>query len=144
MKHVLENGLELNYNYQQARQAKANTRTLVLIHGMGFDLTCWDRIIPYMQEDFHLLRYDFRGHGLSGTDSIDPSRLAQSYVEHLNSLVQQLGIGDFHIVSHGAGCIIGLYYTKSTRLKYIAMCCCPCHCFIRAAQPANMPITAKI
>ncbi|AIQ47685.1 hypothetical protein R70723_18630 [Paenibacillus sp. FSL R7-0273] len=112
MKHVLENGLELNYNYQQARQAKANTRTLVLIHGMGFDLTCWDRIIPYMQEDFHLLRYDFRGHGLSGTDSIDPSRLAQSYVEHLNSLVQQLGIGDFHIVSHGAGCIIGLYYTK--------------------------------
>ncbi|MNB79799.1 putative carboxylesterase nap [compost metagenome] len=113
MKHMLENGLHLHYEYQKARQAHENTRTLVLIHGMGFDHTCWDRIIPYMEDEFHLLRYDFRGHGLSGTDSIDPARLAISYVGHLNSLVSQLGIEDFHIVSHGAGCIIGLYYTKA-------------------------------
>lgn len=112
MKHTLESGLQLHYEYKTAKQARDNTRTLVLIHGMGFDLTSWDRIIPYMEDEFHLLRYDFRGHGLSGTDSIDLSGLAWIYVEHLDSLVCRLGIESFDIVSHGAGCIIGLYYTK--------------------------------
>ncbi|MBY0009921.1 alpha/beta fold hydrolase [Paenibacillus typhae] len=112
MKHTLESGLQLHYEYKEAKQAHENTRTLVLIHGMGFDLTSWDRIVPYMEDEFHLLRYDFRGHGQSGTDSIDPSKLAWIYVEHLDSLLRRLGIEQFDIISHGAGCIIGLYYTK--------------------------------
>lgn len=112
MKHTLESGLQLHYEYKKAKQAHENTRTLVLIHGMGFDLTSWDRIVPYMEDEFHLLRYDFRGHGQSGTDRIDPSKLARIYVEHLDSLLRRLGIEQFDIISHGAGCIIGLYYTK--------------------------------
>lgn len=112
MKHTLESGLQLHYEYKKATQAHENTRTLVLIHGMGFDLTSWDRVLPYMEDEFHLLRYDFRGHGRSSLDSIDPSKLAWIYVEHLDSLLRRLGIEQFDIISHGAGCIIGLYYTK--------------------------------
>jgi pimeloyl-ACP methyl ester carboxylesterase/DNA-binding SARP family transcriptional activator len=79
---------------------------------MGFDLGCWERMIPYMEDEYHILRYDFRGHGLSGTGTIEPDRLAWIYVEHLNDLVKHLQIDDFHILSHGAGCIISLYFSK--------------------------------
>ncbi|WP_310828964.1 alpha/beta fold hydrolase [Paenibacillus pedocola] len=113
MEYILENGFKLNYEYAQAKQPGPETETLVLIHGMGFDLRCWDRIIPYMMEDYHTLRYDFRGHGLSGTGDLDPAKLASLYTEHLHALVQHLEIGQFHILSHGAGCIIGLYYSKA-------------------------------
>ncbi|CAH1192929.1 Putative aminoacrylate hydrolase RutD [Paenibacillus auburnensis] len=113
MEYILENGLTLNYEYAQAKQPSPETETLVLIHGMGFDLRCWDRIISYLKEDYHILRYDFRGHGLSGTGDIDPTKLASLYTEHLHALVQHQEIDQFHILSHGAGCIIGLYFSKA-------------------------------
>lgn len=113
MQYILENGLELHYRYEQAKQAHAETQTLVLIHGLGFDQGCWDRIIPFMEEEYHILRYDFRGHGLSGTGVIEPDKMTWIYVEHLHDLVKQLQIADFHILSHGAGCIIGLYFSRA-------------------------------
>ena len=38
---------------------------LVFINSLGSDLRIWDGVIPYFGEDFPIVRYDKRGHGLS-------------------------------------------------------------------------------
>ena len=53
----------------------AGERTIVLVHEMGGTLESWDGIAPRFAESRRVLRYDFRGSGLSqkvrGTLSID-------------------------------------------------------------------------
>ncbi|WP_249899172.1 alpha/beta hydrolase [Paenibacillus sp. PK3_47] len=112
MAFFMNGSINLHYEYEPARSSRHNTETLVLIHGYGFDLRSWDLIVPYMRENYNILRYDFRGHGLSSTGEIDTGRLAWIYVEHLHSLLNHLKIDKFHFVSHGAGCIIALYFRK--------------------------------
>lgn len=112
MAFFVNDSIHLHYEYEPARKPRENTETLVLIHGYGFDLRSWDLIVPFMTEDYNILRYDFRGHGSSSTGEIDTSKLAWIYVEHLHALLNHLQIHNFHIVSHGAGCIISLYFRK--------------------------------
>ncbi|MBY3618475.1 alpha/beta fold hydrolase [Acinetobacter sp. CUI P1] len=38
---------------------------ILIIHGAGMNLRSWDLIVPYLQQHYHILRYDLRGHGLS-------------------------------------------------------------------------------
>lgn len=104
---------QIHYEYKPAELIGSDTTTLVLIHGMGFDLSCWDFIIPYMSESYHTLRYDLRGHGLSGNPDTTLPELASLFVDNLRTLTVELQIPSFHIVAHGAGSIIALYYAKA-------------------------------
>jgi 3-oxoadipate enol-lactonase len=36
---------------------------LVLLHGLGMDMTLWDAVLPLLPGDIRALRYDLRGHG---------------------------------------------------------------------------------
>ncbi|MFN0301861.1 MAG: alpha/beta fold hydrolase, partial [Burkholderiales bacterium] len=36
---------------------------LVLIHGVGLDLTMWDATLPILEPHFTVIRYDLIGHG---------------------------------------------------------------------------------
>lgn len=44
----------------------ADGSTLVFSNSLGTDLRVWDRILPFLPRGWRLLRYDTRGHGLSG------------------------------------------------------------------------------
>lgn len=103
----------IHYEYKPAEKVGEAAETLVLIHGMGFDLSCWDFIVPYMTKSYHILRYDLRGHGASGTQETTLPELAALYVDNLHMLADELQIQTFHIVAHGAGSIIALYYAKA-------------------------------
>ena len=41
-------------------------RPVVFANALGTDLRLWDGIMPLLPESLRLLRYDMRGHGLSG------------------------------------------------------------------------------
>jgi 3-oxoadipate enol-lactonase len=43
----------------------SNRPVLVMSHGLGLDLTMWDDIVPALEHDFTIIRYDHRGHGQS-------------------------------------------------------------------------------
>jgi 3-oxoadipate enol-lactonase len=38
---------------------------IMFAHSIGCDLTLWDRQVAALKNDFHIVRYDARGHGLS-------------------------------------------------------------------------------
>jgi 3-oxoadipate enol-lactonase len=39
--------------------------TVILVHEMGGTLDSWDEVVPYLSENYRVLRYDMRGYGLS-------------------------------------------------------------------------------
>jgi pimeloyl-ACP methyl ester carboxylesterase len=54
------NGASLRYEL-----SGQGSETLVLIHELGGTLESWDLVLPALQENFRVLRYDQRGFGLS-------------------------------------------------------------------------------
>ena len=43
----------------------AGKPTIVLAHSVGCELALWDRQIAALAQQFHVIRYDTRGHGKS-------------------------------------------------------------------------------
>ncbi|WP_150267892.1 alpha/beta fold hydrolase [Paenibacillus tepidiphilus] len=112
MPYLSIDDVHIYYEYDLAKQAHESTNTVVFIHGLGFDLRCWDLIIPYFADDFHILRYDFRGHGLSISEELAMEDPARIFTDHLYRLLAHLQIDTFHIVGHGVGSIIPLYFAS--------------------------------
>lgn len=55
--------VSLHYEISGPESAPA----VVFSHSLGTDLHMWDRIVPHLERDFRVLRYDTRGHGGSST-----------------------------------------------------------------------------
>jgi 3-oxoadipate enol-lactonase len=47
----------------------ADAPPVVLIHSLGTNLHLWDAQVPSLAERYRVVRYDLRGHGLSGSPS---------------------------------------------------------------------------
>lgn len=60
MEFVEVNGTGLRYDLQGGQGP-----VIVLIHEMGGLLENWDEVVPRLSSDYRVLRYDFRGAGLS-------------------------------------------------------------------------------
>jgi len=110
MPFIEKNHLRLHYEYTPATNATETTETIVLIHGLAFDLRSWDLMIPFMN-DYHILAYDFRGHG--STDRGNEAASEAIYVEDLYFLLNRLNIKKVHLVAHGAGTLIALYFSRN-------------------------------
>src|SRR3990172_12651869 len=63
---------------------------LAFINSLGTDLRLWDPVVPGLESDCAILRYDLRGHGLTDCPP-GPYRLAQ-LAEDLRSLLPHLRI----------------------------------------------------
>ncbi|RXZ81695.1 alpha/beta fold hydrolase [Paenibacillaceae bacterium] len=103
MPYVTRNHVKIYYEYLLSSTAPPSADTLLIIHGAGLELRSWDLIIPYLEQHYHILRYDLRGHGLSdrGTEQLSWELL---FADTL-FLVNSLGISTFYAAGHGAGSI---------------------------------------
>ena len=95
--------------------------TLVFSNSLGTDFRIWDPLLPYLPEDWRLLRYDTAGHGLSE----DPG--AYSIADHaadLAGLMSQLGIEKAVIVGLSVGGQIAqaLAAKKPERVTGLVLC----------------------
>lgn len=95
-------------HYKFYNSPKRQAETIVFIHGLGLDLTMWDSIIPCLQEHFHILTFDIRGHGETSPDGANITW--DMLVNDLNSLVSKLGIFKFHLVGLGFGGNLAIKY----------------------------------
>lgn len=64
---------------------------IVLSNSLGTDLSMWDRQAAALARDYHVVRYDTRGHGLSapGTEPVTLERLGRDVVGLLDALAIQ-------------------------------------------------------
>lgn len=74
-----------------SRSGDADAPPIVLVNPAGADMRVWARLVPYLENRAHVIRFDQRGHGLSdaGPDGFGIENLA----DDLGRLLDQLDAG---------------------------------------------------
>jgi len=95
---TLEDGTRLHYLEQGAKDAP----TLVLIHGSFDSAFTWERVLPALAREFHVIAPDLPAHGLTGQTK--PNRYAMTdMVQAVHGLVEHLRIDRFDIAGNSMG-----------------------------------------
>lgn len=98
----LANGLDHHYRLE----GDPALPSLVLLHPVGADQSIWDRVVPLLLHRFHVLRYDFRGHGRSQVSEGEGS--INMLTADLLALVDALSINRFVAAGVSLGGLVAL------------------------------------
>ena len=101
---VKANGIVLHVKDRGPRDAP----TLVFINSVGTDFRIWDAVVPRFPE-YRTLRYDKRGHGLSGSEGGDS---IEAHAADLEALLDARGIRRAAVVGLSIGGMIALGLTR--------------------------------
>jgi 3-oxoadipate enol-lactonase len=86
-----------------------NNPKMVLLHGLFLNSDCWKYQLPEFEKNFHILRFDLRGHGRSTKPSSQFS--IRDYIDDMSALLNHLQWNnDLYIVGHSLGGMIALVY----------------------------------
>ncbi len=124
MPFLYEQGRVIHYEFHPSPDA---ADVLVLLHGLGLDLSEWDEVIPLLQPQFHLLRYDLAGHGKSSNDRREQLTF-ERLSEDLCMLTNSLGMSSYHLVGDSFGGKICVYHAirQPERVKSLILSTVPC------------------
>ncbi|RAK19891.1 pimeloyl-ACP methyl ester carboxylesterase [Anoxybacillus vitaminiphilus] len=133
MSYYKTNDADIYYEY--IRSADPNAETIVLAHGLGLDLTTWKFLIPYLQ-DFHLLMFDFRGHGRTVSKAYEINW--KTLYKDFKNLLHFLEIKRYHYAGHGLGGHFGieLFSTFGEKAMSFTLLSTPCYYPEKVAQKA--------
>lgn len=76
--------------------------TIVLLHGSGSSLHCFDQVVPPLTSTYEVVRLDLPGFGLTGPRPDRDYRI-ETYVSFLERFVAALAIGRFSIAGNSLG-----------------------------------------
>ncbi|MGM1033944.1 MAG: alpha/beta fold hydrolase [Bacillota bacterium] len=93
-------------------EEKGIGQSLIFIHGVGLDLTMWEKQVEGLSKYFRVIAYDMVGHGGSEHPP-GPYSLSQ-FVEQLAELMNHLRIEKSHIIGFSMGGMVAQAYA----LKY--------------------------
>jgi 3-oxoadipate enol-lactonase len=102
MSSIVANGLRQFYR----REGNPALPTLVLAHPIGFDHGLWDPVVPGLLDEFHLIRYDLRGHG--GSEAATEPYSVDLLAKDALALLDALKVDDFSFVGTSLGGLVGL------------------------------------
>jgi pimeloyl-ACP methyl ester carboxylesterase len=94
--YVLANGIRIHY-----WRTGGSKPALVLAHGSSDDGLCWANLAKEFQNDFDIIMFDARGHGLS--DPPTPSDPDDVQVEDLAGLIKELKLTKPILMGHSMG-----------------------------------------
>jgi 3-oxoadipate enol-lactonase len=75
--------------------------TVVLLHPVGLDSTCWDAQVAALVPGFRVLRVDLRGHGRS--DVPPPPYSLSGFGADVHTLLRQLQLAPAHVIGLSLG-----------------------------------------
>lgn len=95
---------------------------LVFINSLGSDLRIWDGVIPYFAEDFPIIRYDKRGHGLS--DCPPGPYTLRDHTTDLAALLTGLEVPSAILIGVSVGGMIALDFAHQHPARVHALVLC--------------------
>ena len=99
-------------------------QVLVCLHGLGSNAKAWNKLIPYLENDFTVYTLDLPKY-LDQEDKTEVSMAA--YAELVAELVSTFGDDQkIHLVGHSMGGQVAIHLA----LTHPDMCCIQCHCFL--------------
>jgi 3-oxoadipate enol-lactonase len=95
---------------------------LVFANSLGSDLRIWDGVVAHLAQDFRIVRYDNRGHGLSDAPAAPYS--LDDFVQDLVGLLDALQIKQASVCGLSVGGVIaqGLALGYPDRVSALALC----------------------
>jgi 3-oxoadipate enol-lactonase len=98
-------------------------RSLILLHELGGSLDSWSALLPLLEADFHILRFDQRGAGLS--EKIRLPVTLEDHASDLEALIDTVGLKPpFHIAGVAAGAAIALIVAARRPAEVAALVLC--------------------
>lgn len=85
-----------------AEAGKGKAETVFLMHGIGGHVEAYAKNVVALAEHFHVVAFDFVGHGLS-EKKLDITYTPAAYVEQLRELMDALGVEKAHISGESLG-----------------------------------------
>ncbi|MEN2766964.1 alpha/beta fold hydrolase [Ornithinibacillus xuwenensis] len=118
--------IEIHYENIKSEDPQAK-ETLVFIHGVGLDMNCWNEVIPLLKSNYHIVRYDLRGHGRTGAGKEE--RTIARLADDLEYLITMLDIPSCHLIAQGLGGVIAIEYAARNpeELKTLGLLAVPVH-----------------
>ncbi|UYP20689.1 alpha/beta hydrolase [Rhodococcus sp. Z13] len=88
---------------------RGNGGVLVLAHGFGCDQHLWRLVVPLLESEFTVVRFDHVGSGRADRDAWDPDRYSrmETYAQDVVDLCRGLGQGPVVFVGHSVSATIG-------------------------------------
>ncbi len=101
-----ENGVSLNARCW----GDADAPLMVLLHGAAANTHWWDHLAPRWADRFHVVAFDFRGHG----DSEFPEELVPgAFADDLEAVLAHLGRDEVVLLGHSLGAHVALGHAAS-------------------------------
>jgi 3-oxoadipate enol-lactonase len=118
MNFVRINGVLLHYRLA----GPVGAPELVFVNSLGTDARIWNDVIDALANDYRILSYDKRGHGLSDAPAGEYS--LNDHLDDLQGLVDHVGFGDFALCGVSVGGLIsmGMALRASERLRALVLC----------------------
>ena len=103
-------------------QGSKDKPVLVFANSLGSDLRIWDGVVSHLVEDFRIIRYDKRGHGLSDVPA--PPYSLDDFVLDLVGLLDALEIEQATVCGLSVGGVIaqGLAINYPDRVRALVLC----------------------
>ena len=98
-------------------------RSLILVHELGGSLDSWDAVVPLLEPEFRIVRFDQRGSGLS-----EKVRQPFTIDDHVQDLQNILGAVEFpppyHLVglAAGAAVVLGFIHRRGAAAAAAVLC----------------------
>jgi 3-oxoadipate enol-lactonase len=133
----LENDIDIAYQIS----GKTAGPKMVLIHGLYVNSDSWKFQLDEFEKDFHILRFDLRGHGR--TTKPKKSFKIRNYVDDMKKLLDNLGwTEELYIVGHSLGGMIALVYSLEKPSQVRKLVVADSFCFV--AQEAVEEVLGRI
>jgi 3-oxoadipate enol-lactonase len=132
-----EKNIELYYEIS----GKNNAPKMILIHGLFLNSDCWKFQLSEFEPNFHILRFDLRGHGRS----TKPKKrfTIRNYVDDMFSLLKHLDWNkELYIIGHSLGGMIALVYGLENPTHVSKMVVADSFCFI--SQEAITDVLGRV
>lgn len=98
LKLAVEEGVDIGY------VEAGKGRTLVLLHGLGGNISHWEPVIAILSKHYHVLALDFPGYGTSGNTIQDTSRnILNFYADIVAKFIRKKGIRRVTLIGHSMG-----------------------------------------
>ncbi len=133
MADIITNGVRLHYEVQ------GDGPTVLLLHPVGLDLTCWETQIEALRPEYRVVAVDLRGHGGSEVPS-GPYSLGL-FAADVHELLRSLDAAPAHIVGLSMGGMVAQVLALDYRTDVLSLVLADTNCGLppegRAAMVAR-------
>ncbi|MFQ6372047.1 2-succinyl-6-hydroxy-2,4-cyclohexadiene-1-carboxylate synthase [Shewanella sp. YIC-542] len=99
---------------------------LVLLHGFLGNGNDWTPLLPALSQHYYCIAIDLPGHGGSGAELV-PQPGFEHVTELLLHTLEQLGIGQFHLLGYSLGGRIALHVAQTVPQRLLSLHLESCH-----------------